>query len=241
MQNFVLANYCKGNSWVMTGNEYGIYTEIGNQAFAEFSIVQSSYIGPNDPQYKLVQGSFMRYGDGVKVTAGHSILLDKTIDLSSQSKYTIQTSYKIAEKVSDTDAAIRGILFNYNEADGSYLILDHREVNGEYRLYVREYKGAENGAWTDAETWGVGTAVEVNAWYDFKINVENLSNQTKVIVSYKKQTEAYYTNALHIFNVAMAGRAVGYYSTSANNMEYGAICLTTETDGYSLKTGAYSV
>lgn len=206
---------CRTFDFAMSGRKVGYYSTAANEMqYGEINTALTTYIGAEDERYQVVSGAFFRINGGVEVGSKQSIMLDKSIDLSSRNHYAIETSFKVVPDKSDS---IKGIIFNYDAETGSYAVLDYRYVQGAYRLYIRYFNGT---SWTD--TWGCGVILKENAWYDFQISVVNQTKTTIVNVDYKTGTDKY-QRASHTFGYAMPGREVGYYSTAANGMQYGLI------------------
>lgn len=212
------STYCQKSTWIMDSDLYGIYTGTGNQKFGDFSVVTSDYTRLDTNRYKTAEGFFLglRSG-GVQVMSDFSTVLDKTINLSSQSSYVLQTSMKMVE---DPTNSIKGLIFNYNEEDKSYIVLDYRlESHGKYNLFARHFDGKK---WGDVK--GFDFPLKENAWYDFKLKVVNGKNSTEMILEYKTGQDEYQA-VIRKFDFATSGRKVGYSSTKANGMQFGGITL----------------
>ncbi|MBP3462021.1 MAG: hypothetical protein J6J72_00310, partial [Tyzzerella sp.] len=209
------SNYCKTNGWRMSGSEYGIYTATGDMTFGAFKQVDLGYTRLDETRYNTLAGMFFgRSEGGAQVMTKHSTVLDRSINLANKDSYMINTSFKV---VPDRENSIKGIIFNHDEKTGSYLVLDYRYTKDAYRLYLRQYDGKKWGA-----TQSCDAVLDENAWYDFNIHVVNGKKTTTVIVEYKTG-DADYTVVGRVFDIAMHGRGVGYYSTAANGMQFGAI------------------
>lgn len=231
------STYCKTKGWKMSGAEYGIQTATGDMTFGAFKKVDLGYTRLDDSRYETLGGMFFgRKEGGAQVMTGYSTVLDKSINLANQNNYMIKSSYQI---VPDKKGSIKGILFNYDEKTGSYLVLDYRYVKEAYRLYVRQYDGKK---W--ANTWVCEAELIENAWYDFNIHVMNGEKTTTLVVEYRTGADAYKRTST-IFDFAMPGRKVGYYSTAANGLQFGEITtgstayVGAEDTPYQLKSGAF--
>ena len=231
------STYCKKDAWVMSGSEYGVQTAVGNMKFGAMKQVDLGYTRLDDNRYETVSGMFFgRTDGGARVMTGHSIAVDKSINLANKDSYMIHSSYQI---VPDKKDSIKGIMFNYNEQNGSYFILDYRYIKEAYRLYVRQYDGKK---W--ANTCVCEAELTENAWYDFNIHVMNGENTTTLVVEYKTGADAYKRTST-IFDFAMPGRKVGYYSTASNGLQFGEITtgstsyIGAESTPYQLKSGAF--
>lgn len=216
------STYCKKDTWVMDGDLYGIYTGTGNQQFGDFSVVTSDYTRLDTNRYKTVEGDFLGLRNGgVQVISNFSTVLDKTINVSSKNSYVLHTSMKMVE---DPTNSIKGMVFNYDEKDKSYIILDYRlEKHGAYNLFARYFDGKKWGA-----TKGFDFPLEVNEWYDVKLKVVNGKNSTEMILEYKTGQDEYKA-VIRKFDFATSGRMVGYSSTKANGMQFGGITLSATT------------
>lgn len=231
------SNYCKMNGWKMSGSEYGVQTGTGDMTFGAMKKVDLGYSRLDEGRYQTLRGMFFgRTEGGAQVMAKHSAVIDKKIDLAKQNSYMIHSSYQI---VPDKTDSIKGIVFNYDEETGSYMVLDYRYLKEEYRLYVRYYDGKK---WASAE--GYNVTLTENAWYDFNIHVVNGKKTTTVVVEYKTG-DADYIAVSRTFKVAVPGRNVGYYSTAANGLQFGEITtgkttyIGAEDERYTVKAGSF--
>ncbi len=215
------STYCQNAAWVMSGSEYGVETATGNMTFGAMKQVDLGYTRLDESRYNTLQGMFFgRKDGGAQVMAKQSMVIDKGVNLAKQDSYVIKTSFNI---VPDQAASIKGIVFNYDEKTGSYLVLDYRYVKEAYRLYVRQFDGTK---WD--KTVGYDVQLTENAWYDFNIHVVNSKNKTTVLVESKTGSETYRAEC-RTFDVAMPGRQVGYTSSVANGMQFGEITVGTTT------------
>lgn len=231
------STYCKKDAWVMSGSEYGIQTAIGDMRFGAFKQEDLAYTRLDTKRYETLSGMFFgRTKGGAQVITQHSMVLDKNINLANQSSYMLHTSFKV---VPDQGNSIKGVIFNYDKDNGSYLVLDYRYVKEAYRLYVRQYDGTKWG-----DTKGYDVLLTEDAWYDFNIHVVNGKNTTSVVVEYKTGT-ADYTPVSRTFEFGMSGRSAGYYSTAANGMQFGELTaketayIGAEDTQYDTKTGVF--
>jgi len=216
------ATYCQKSTWVMDSYLYGIYTATGNQQFGDFSVVTSDYTRLDTNRYKTLEGFFLglRKG-GVQVMSNFSTVLDKSIDLSSQNSYVLETSMKMVE---DPTNSIKGMIFNYNEKDKSYIVLDYRQdKDKKYYIFARHFDGKK---WGDVK--GFDFPLKAGEWYDFKLKVVNGTNSTEMILEYKTGEDDYQA-VIRKFDFATPGRMVGYSSTKANGMQFGGISLGSTT------------
>ncbi|MBQ4559466.1 MAG: hypothetical protein IJA54_03980 [Tyzzerella sp.] len=216
------ATYCQKSTWVMDSDLYGIYTATGNQQFGDFSVVTSDYTRLDTNRYKTLEGFFLglRKG-GVQVMSNFSTVLDKSIDLSSRNSYVLETSMKMVE---DPTNSIKGLIFNYNEKDKSYIVLDYRQdKDKKYYIFARHFDGKKWG-----EVKGFDFPLKAGEWYDFKLKVVNGKNSTEMILEYKTGEDDYQA-VIRAFDFATAGRMVGYSSTKANGMQFGGISLGSTT------------
>ncbi len=231
------SNYCKMNGWKMSGSEYGVQTATGNMTFGAMKKVDLGYSRLDEGRYQTLRGMFFgRTGGGAQIMASHSMLIDKKINLAKKNSYMIHSSYQV---VPDKNDSIKGIVFNYDAENGSYMILDYRYLDGKYRLYVRYFDGKKWG-----ETQGYNVILTENAWYDFNIHVVNGKKTTTVVVEYKTG-DADYVAVSRTFKVATPGRMAGYDCTAANGMQFGEITIgkTTyigaEDERYTVKAGSF--
>lgn len=236
------STYCKQDAWVMSGSEYGIQTATGDMRFGAFKQENLGYTRLDTNRYETKTGMFFgRTDGGAQVMTQHSMAIDKTVKLKGQDSYMLHGSFNV---VPDQSASIKGIIFNYDETDGSYLVLDYRWIERDgiepgYRLYVRQYDGKKWG-----DTKGYDVILTENAWYDFNIHVVNGKKTTTVIVEWKTGDGAY-EPVSRTFSFGMSGRNAGYYSTAANGMQFGELTTGTTTyigaedSRYDVKMGAF--
>ena len=223
--------------FAMPGRNVGYYSTAANGIqFGEITTKATDYIGAEDTRYTIKDGAFFRTDAGVQVATKNSLMIDKEINSNDYDTYAFETSFEV---VPDQKDSIKGIIFDYDEKDGSYLVLDYRYVKEAYRLYIRQFDGKKWGA-----TQGLDVLLTENEWYDFKVHVINGKETTTVVVEYKTG-DADYASVCRTFDFAMSGRKVGYYSTAANDMQYGEIttALTTyigaEDERYEIVSGAF--
>lgn len=201
-------------------NTYYKNLEIGK----DLEEAEYSYVTEKDKRYKVISGAFRKLEEGFQAELSNNVMIDKTMNASSKDLYAVNVGFMI---VPDKSAAIKGIVFNYDAKDGSYLVLDYRYAGNTYELYVRYFDGT---GW-DSNVWCTNVELTENAWYDFEINVDNANTQTAVEVRYKTGTEDTFTSISHTFAYAMSGRQMGYISTAANGMQFG---IATEIDAKKL-------
>lgn len=231
--------YCKNDGFVMSGDEFGIETGVGNQIFTAPRVTDFGYTRLDDGRYETLDGLFFgRSGGGAVPVAKQSMVIDRNIKLTGKDSYSITGSYDI---VPDRTNSIKGIIFNRDAKTGSYLVLDYRYYRDAYGLFVREYAGKKWG-----DTKDLGVSLEENARYDFKINVICGKSTTTVAVEYKKQTDKAYRTSVCVFDVSMPGRAAGYHSTVANGIQFGPLSqgmtnyIGAEDSKYELRNGAFT-
>jgi hypothetical protein len=195
----------------MSGRMAGYYCPVANNMqFSEIVTGATNYIGAEDTRYQLKTGAFKEVEETLVVGMSSNFMLDKTVDVSNKATYTIKASYKI---VPDKTATIKGIVFNYNESDGSYMVLDYRYIErlSSYYLSVRCYDGK---GWDTIPAWTGIVQLEEGAWYDFEISVVSRTKSTDILLGYKKSTDTTYQSVAHRFDVGMKGRMAGYCSWS---------------------------
>ncbi len=212
------STYCKNDDFVMSGTEYGIQTSVGNQQFGEFQVKNLGYQALDEKIYDTVSGRFIGInGGGIKaISTGNNLVIDKSINLKGKSSYSIKSSYNI---VQDKNNTIKGIVFNYDPSTGGYLILDYRYVKDAYRLYVRQFDGKKWGA-----TQPLDVVLDVDAVYNFNINVSNGKNSVAFVIEYQKNGGVVQTCGKS-FDFAMSGRNVGFNVSKANGMQFGKLSV----------------
>lgn len=191
-------------------NTYYKNLEIGK----DLEQADSPYVTDQDKRYEVISGAFWKLEKGFRAELSDNLMLDREVNAPSKDLYAVRTGFMV---VPDKAATIKGIVFNYDAKDGSYMVLDYRYAGNVYQLYVRHFDGT---SW-DTDVWCTNVTVQENTWYDFEINVDNSNTQTAIEVRYKTTQENEYTSISHTFAYAMNGRQVGYISSVANGMEFG--------------------
>ncbi len=195
-----------------------LYSNIAESYYKNLEIIPicgrstSDYITQEDTAYTIVSGLFRKVGEDVQVVSSNGILLDNTVNRAKNDIYAVNTAYTI---VADQSESIKGIVLNYDEDDGSYLVMDYRYVEGSYRLYVRHYDGT---AWTD-NVWSCGVVLTENVQYEFNISAVNHTTGVTVSIEYKTGTDSF-KQVSKTIPIVMNGRKAGYLSTAENNLQF---------------------
>ena len=181
------------------------------------------------------------YVDGQLVTNGsvkteantyiHPMVIDRNAGTNS-SNYVIETSFDVGVsddtafvgKADNTDTAMKGFVFAYDETTKGYYLLDFRYrapagLKEGWYPYIRYYTGS---GWST--TIGKGSPIDAG-WSDFRIAVNATGTTTELSVEYKKQGEDIYTTIINSRTVGtdawadgtkITGSKVGFYSTLPN-------------------------
>lgn len=212
------------DTYVFCRGAVGMYSNEAESSYRNLAITPAGgksttdYIGMSDTAYTCVNGTFRKTQNGVKAYGTDSILLENTVNRKGTDRYAVNTIYTV---VADKSQSIKGIVLNYNEKDGSYLVMDYRYVNGAYRLYVRHYDGTD---WS-SDVWNCDVELEAGVEYQFNISVVNHTDNVTVSIDYKKGTDGF-KQVSRTLPIAMKGRKAGYICTIANNLEFARLVDT---------------
>ena len=148
---------------------------------------------------------------------------DQRID-ASKGFFTIECSLYVPKK--EAGFVKNGMVFAYDEKDGSYWMLDVRyNSDGRWFTNIRKY----NSAGQELANHGVANAdmYEEGNWYEYRIFVDKTdSTKISLVVDYKKVGATSYKNLITADNTAgatMTGTRVGFCTDVAQN---GAVTLS---------------
>ncbi len=211
-------------AYYQEGDEAPIYSEA-----IERSYVSVATAALNDTNASEIYGTVQRnallgvkyiktgtwdYQNGILLTEGteetstgtkvHPMILDREAKLQSE-QAVIEASYYVGVSkpdilASQSDNAIKGLVFGYDTATGAHMVLDFRYSNNAgatgWYPYLRVYNGTGKG-W-GSTVLGKGSSI-AEGWYDFRISLDTTKGYAEVIVEYKEQTENHYTTMMNSY------------------------------------------
>ena len=237
---YVTAERSLSYTFAMNGRNVG-YCANGQTgiSFKPITVLSTTTALQSNEKYTVKSGAWEQIDDGRLIGYAGAELIDNEVSsqVANKSAYTICVSMKTTENKPANDANIKGIMFNYNPTDGSYLILDFRwREFGEradslsnykgYLLYLRRFDGT---SWREADWLG---KVDAETWYDFEISVTNTANSFSVSLKYKKSNETELVAAERgtlSYAFGVTGRQVGFHIDWQSGMEVKAISLKETT------------
>ena len=144
---------------------------------------------------------------------------DQTID-ATKGFFTIDCSLYVSSK--DIGFVKNGVVFAYDETDGSYWMLDVR-YNSDGRWFTNIRKYNPSGIEMSGHNHGVANAdmYEAGNWYEYRIFVDKTdSSKISFVVDYKKAGTTTYKNLITADNTVGAtvnGTRIGFTTDVAQN------------------------